>query len=46
MVAQGLVAANWLVLLPALPIIMVIYMQISGEEAMLIERFGDEYRNT
>ena len=23
---------------------MVIYMQISGEEAMLIERFGDEYR--
>ena len=44
MVAQALVAANWLVLLPALPIIMVIYMQISGEEAMLIERFGDEYR--
>jgi protein-S-isoprenylcysteine O-methyltransferase Ste14 len=43
-VAQGLVAANWLVLLPALPIIMVIYTQISGEEAMLIERFGDEYR--
>ena len=43
-VAQALVAANWLVLLPALPIIMVVYMQISGEEAMLIERFGDEYR--
>ena len=43
-VAQALVAANWLVLLPALPIIMVIYMQISGEEATLTERFGDEYR--
>ncbi|HUK50893.1 MAG TPA: ParB N-terminal domain-containing protein [Terriglobales bacterium] len=26
-----------------LPIIMAIYMRISGEETMLIERFGDEY---
>jgi len=43
-VAQVLVAANWFVLLPALPIIMVIYMQISGEEATLTEKFGDEYR--
>jgi len=43
-VAQAFVAANWLVLLPALPIIMVIYMQISGEEATLTEKFGDEYR--
>jgi hypothetical protein len=42
--AQALVAANWLVLLPGLPIIMVIYTQISWEEAMLIEKFGDEYR--
>jgi len=44
MVAQTLVAANWLLLLTALPIIVVIYRRISDEEAILIERFGGEYR--
>jgi len=43
-VALALVAANWLVLLPALVLITIIYRQISREEAMLIDRFGDEYR--
>lgn len=42
--AQALVAANWLVFLPALPIIAIIYMQVPGEEAMLAERFGGDYR--
>jgi protein-S-isoprenylcysteine O-methyltransferase Ste14 len=43
-VALALVAANWLILLPALAIITLIYRQIGREEAMLIDRFGDEYR--
>ena len=43
-VAQGLVAANWLVLLPALAIVPPIYAQVDNEEAMLIQRFGDSYR--
>jgi protein-S-isoprenylcysteine O-methyltransferase Ste14 len=43
-VALALVASNWLILLPALAIITQIYRQIGKEEAMLIERFGDEYR--
>ncbi len=38
------VAANWLTLLPALAIIPPIYGQIGKEEAMLIDRFGVEYR--
>jgi protein-S-isoprenylcysteine O-methyltransferase Ste14 len=43
-VALALVAANWLILLPALAIITIIYRQIEKEEAMLIDRFGYEYR--
>jgi protein-S-isoprenylcysteine O-methyltransferase Ste14 len=43
-IALALVAANWLLLLPALAVITLIYMQIGKEEAMLIDRFGDEYR--
>ena len=43
-IALALVAANWLLLLPALPIITIIYAQIGREELMLIDRFGDEYR--
>ena len=42
--ALALVAANWLILLPALALTTLIYMQIGKEEAMLIARFGDEYR--
>jgi protein-S-isoprenylcysteine O-methyltransferase Ste14 len=43
-IAQALVAANWLLLLSALGILTIFYMQIDKEEAMLIDRFGDEYR--
>jgi len=43
-IALALVAANWLLLLPALVLITIIYRQIDNEEAMLIDRFGDEYR--
>ncbi len=42
--ALALVAANWLILLPALVLITIIYAQIGKEELMLIDRFGDEYR--
>ena len=43
-IALALVAANWLLLLPALFIIPIIYAQIPNEELMLVERFGGEYR--
>jgi protein-S-isoprenylcysteine O-methyltransferase Ste14 len=43
-IALALVASNWLLLLPALVIITIIYGQIPKEELMLIDRFGDEYR--
>jgi hypothetical protein len=44
MIALALVAANWLILLPALPLIALVYTQIGKKEAMLTARFGDEYR--
>lgn len=44
LIAQALVAANWLILLPALATTILFYSQIGKEEAMLIDRFGDEYR--
>jgi protein-S-isoprenylcysteine O-methyltransferase Ste14 len=43
-VALALVASNWLILLPALALITIIYLQIGEEELMLMDRFGDEYR--
>jgi protein-S-isoprenylcysteine O-methyltransferase Ste14 len=43
-VALALVASNWLLLLPALVLITIIYAQIGKEELMLIDRFGDKYR--
>jgi protein-S-isoprenylcysteine O-methyltransferase Ste14 len=43
-VALALVAANWLIILPALAVITVFYRQIEKEETMLTGRFGDEYR--
>jgi protein-S-isoprenylcysteine O-methyltransferase Ste14 len=43
-IAMALTAANWLLLLPALVLITIIYAQIPKEEKMLAERFGDEYR--
>jgi len=43
-IALALVASNLLILIPALVLIAIIYMQISKEEQMLLDRFGDEYR--
>jgi protein-S-isoprenylcysteine O-methyltransferase Ste14 len=43
-IALALLAANWLLLLPALFLVAIIYGQIDGEEKMLMEKFGDEYR--
>ncbi len=43
-IAMALVAANWLLLLPALVLICIIYAQIPNEESMLVKKFGDEYR--
>lgn len=40
----ALIAANWLILLPAILLIILVYMQIKNEEAMLLDRFGEEYR--
>ena len=42
--ALSLVAANLLILLPAIALLALLYTQIGGEEATLIEKFGDEYR--
>jgi len=42
-IALAFLAANWLLLLPALFLVTLIYRQIDGEEAMLKEKFGDEY---
>lgn len=43
-IAFALEAANWLILLPSLVIIVVLYLEVGNEETMLIDRFGDEYR--
>lgn len=42
--ALALVASNLLILIPAIAVIVLIYTQIGNEEHMLLERFGDEYR--
>jgi len=42
--ALGVLAANWLLLVPALFLIVLVHRQIPNEEAMLLDRFGDEYR--
>jgi protein-S-isoprenylcysteine O-methyltransferase Ste14 len=42
--ALTLVAANLLILLPTLALLALLYTSIDDEEAMLIDRFGDEYR--
>ncbi len=41
--ALTLVAANLLILLPTLALLAMLYTSIDEEEAMLIDRFGDEY---
>jgi protein-S-isoprenylcysteine O-methyltransferase Ste14 len=40
----ALLASNWLILLPAIMIVVLIYTRISGEEKMLLDRFGNEYQ--
>jgi protein-S-isoprenylcysteine O-methyltransferase Ste14 len=44
MVTLAFATANWLVLLPMLAGTALLYSQVGREEAMLIGRFGDEYR--
>jgi len=44
LVAQALVAANLILLLPTFALVTLLYMQLPEEERMLIERFGDTYR--
>ena len=42
--ALALMVANLLVLLPTIAILIVLYASIEEEEVMLIDRFGDEFR--
>jgi protein-S-isoprenylcysteine O-methyltransferase Ste14 len=44
LVALSLVAANLVILLPTLALLTLLYTSIDEEEVMLIDRFGDEYR--
>ncbi len=44
MIALAVATANWLVLLPMIVGTALLYAQVGREEAMLIERFGDDYR--
>jgi protein-S-isoprenylcysteine O-methyltransferase Ste14 len=43
-ISLALVASNWFLLVPDIFIIIIVYLQIDGEEKMLLARFGDEYR--
>jgi protein-S-isoprenylcysteine O-methyltransferase Ste14 len=45
MIALGLISANWLLILLCGMRIALLYMRISKEEAMMISRFGDQYRD-
>jgi len=42
--AMALMAANLLVLLPTVALLIALYASIDEEEAILLDRFGDEYR--
>jgi len=42
--AQAFLAANLLTLLPTLILVVLLYVQLPDEENMLIDRFGEEYR--
>ncbi len=44
LIAVALEAANWLIVLPSLVISVVLYLEVGNEETMLIDRFGDAYR--
>lgn len=45
MIALALESANWLTAPPIIAGIPLLYARAGKEEAMLIERFGDEYRS-
>lgn len=45
MIALGLVSANWVFTLLFAARIVLIYARVGKEEMMMIEQFGDEYRN-
>ena len=42
--ALALMVANLLVILPTIALLVVLYVSIDEEEVILIDRFGDEYR--
>jgi len=42
--AQALLAANLFTLVPTVALLTLLYAQLPEEESMLIDRFGDEYR--
>ncbi len=42
--ALALMVANLIVLLPTIALLVVLYASINEEETILIDRFGDEYR--
>jgi protein-S-isoprenylcysteine O-methyltransferase Ste14 len=44
MVTLAISTANWLVLVPMVAGTALLYAQVRSEEAILIDRFGDEYR--
>jgi protein-S-isoprenylcysteine O-methyltransferase Ste14 len=43
-IGLSLISASWLIVLLVVASIFVLYTRIGKEEAMMIERFGDEYR--
>jgi protein-S-isoprenylcysteine O-methyltransferase Ste14 len=43
--ALALLAANLLIILPTIALLTLLYARLLEEERMLIERFGDEYRD-
>lgn len=44
-IASSLISANWLFILLAMVAIIGLYTRIGKEEIMMIEKFGDEYRD-
>lgn len=44
-IALSFMSANWLIVLSGVATIIMIYARIGREEAMMIEQFGDEYRD-
>lgn len=44
MFATGLIAADWLILVISALNLLVVYKRIDSEERMMIDHFGDEYR--